>query len=539
MIRTLIKVNIAALFSGVFKRLKSGRKVKPVAGVLIVLLVIYIVGAIFFAVGAIFYGICAPLFDSGIGWFYFTLEGILVFALCFIGGVFMVQTQIFAAHDNELLLSMPIKPSAILTGRLAALMIIEYLFEAVIMIPVFLVLIIRGYISQIPALGIVFFFLAAILLPLIAVAIGCLIGWLIALASSRMRNKNVLTLILSLAFLVAYFWLYSRMMSNINTLITRGVEIAEAVRRAVFPAYYFGASIADGDIVSFLLFALCAVLPFVVMCILLSLSFVKLTSAGRGARKAKYREKALRVSGVRKALLKRELQYLWSMPMYILNTMLGAIVSLALAVVLIIRPGLITGLFDQAAGVLSGLFDPGLTGAVLLSALSMLNFVAAPSISLEGKRLWIGKSLPVQTRDILLSKVGLHLTVCGLPGLAAGIVCIAVLPMSGVIPAALTLIMPAAVTLMFALLGVTLNLAFPRFDWINAIQPIKQGASSMLSMFGGMALLIALALVYIFLLAGVFALDIYLLLCTIIIIVVSAVLYARLISVGSKKYESL
>lgn len=543
MIYTLVKINLKALFAGLArgrKRAKSrrpGRK-RTVTAILIGLLVIYIAGALMFSVGAMFYSFCSPLFEAGVGWFYFALAGMVVFAIGFVGGIFMVQTQIFAARDNELLLSMPIRPSAILAGRLASLIIIEYIFEALILIPVFAVLLITGRFQLLPAPGVVFFFAAALLLPLFALALGCFVGWIVALISSRMRRKNIAVLVFSIAFLAAYFVLYSRMMSNMNALISNGAQIAEAVRKAVFPAYHLGVAIAEGSAVSFLLFAVCAVVPFAIMCIALSLTFVKLTTGGRGVKKVEYHEKALHASGARTALLKREISYYWHSPNFIMNSSLGTIVTLVLAVVLIVRRGPVTGIIDQLNAAAPGI-DTGFAGAIILSALAMMNFVSAPTISLEGKNLWIVKSLPVYARDILLSKVKLHLTVCGIPSLIAGVVCIIALPMSGFAHAALTIVMPASVTVMFALLGVTLNLIFPRFDWINPIQPVKQGASAMLSMFGGMALIAALALVYALLLSSVLALDIFLLLCTIVFIAASAGLYIHLIKAGCRRFEAL
>ena len=537
MVLSLVRINITAMFAGIFKKYRAGKKASKTKIVLIVLLAVYAVGALMFSVGATFYQVCNVFFSAGLGWFYFALAGILVFALCFIGGVFMVQSQLFNARDNELLLSMPIKPSAILAGRLFALLISEYLFEAFIMIPVFVVLMIRGYISQLPAIGIVFFFAAVVLLPLFALAVGCLFGWLIALISSRMRGKNVITLALSLAFLGAYFWGYSKMMGYMTALQEKGAEIAEAVRRAVYPAYHLGVAIAEGKAASFLIFAACAVLPFLVMYALLSASFIKVATSERGARKVEYREKASRAAGARMSLLKRELSNLWATPMYILNTMLGAVALLVLAAVLIVRPELIMSSFEPGTGLLS-FFDVRLAGVIVLAALCAINDVSAPSISIEGKTLWIIKSLPLTARDILMSKVALHLLVCGAPALIAGVVCIAVLPGVTALQAVLMLITPASVTLMFALLGVTLNLAFPRFDWINKIQPIKQGMSCMLTMFGGMALVAALAIVA-FLLRRSIALDVYLLICTAVFIAASAALYVYLIGAGCRKFEEL
>ena len=538
MIWTLIKMNVRAFFVGSLIGYSRRKKIKPITAIMIGLLVIYVLGALMFTFGAMFNGICIPFFETGLGWFYFALAGIIVFVLCFVGSVFMVQTQIFSAKDNELLLSMPIKPSAIVSGRIVALLIVEYLFSGIVLIPAIVVLFISGCISLISIPGMIFFVVLSLLLPLIALVFGCLIGWLVALVSSRMRNKNIPTLILSIALLIAYFVFYSRIMNDLSALLINGTETAQAVRQTIFPAYHYGVAIADGNILSFLIFTACAIIPFILMCILLSVSFFKLATANRGAKKVEYREKALRVSGARIALIKRELMQFWAQPMFILNAALGAIATVVIGVILIVYPSLLTNPLYQIIDLIPNI-DPGIAGAVTLSALALINMVSAPTISLEGKRLWIVKSLPVEARDILLSKVGMHIAVCGIPAFLAGIVCIAVLPMKGVLPIVLTMVTPLTVTVFLALLGIIINLAFPRFDWINPVQPVKQGLSSMLTMLCGMALLGVTALTYVFLSSKMFEFDIYLLICTGALIAISAGMYAYLIGAGSRRFEAL
>ncbi|MCL2124413.1 MAG: hypothetical protein FWH33_00300 [Oscillospiraceae bacterium] len=536
MIGKLIKLNIIALFSGILKT--NRKRTKPVAKALIILLLVYACGVLLVSFGAVFLTMAEPLFSTGIGWFYFALMGIIIFVLCFIGSVFMVQPQIFEARDSELLLSLPLKPSMILAGRIFALLVVDYAFEALIVIPAFAALIISGCISYIPMLGMVFLIAAAVLLPLVALAAGCFFGWLVASIASRLRRKNIVTLVFSIALFAVCGWGYYGVLGNMNSLLTSGAEIAEAVRRAVFPAYHLGVAISGGSIMSFLIFAACAVVPYALMHMLLSASFMKLAMRGRGAKKVKYREKAMHVSGVGAALLGREMRLFMSLPLYIINSGLGAIVTVAIAVVLVVRPQLLTDPIVQLSAFMPS-FETGFIGAIVLSALAVMNSVSSPSISLEGKSLWIVKSLPVRERDVLLSKVMLHVVVCGAPSIVAGVICIFALHLRGVAEIALTLVMPVSVTVLFALLGVTLNLAMPKFDWINPIQPVKQSASTMLVIFGGMALVVVLAAVYGFLLSSALSLGVYLVLCTVVFVAACAGLYAHLISAGCRRFQEL
>jgi ABC-2 type transport system permease protein len=103
----------------------------------------------------------------------------------------------------------------------------------------------------------------------------------------------------------------------------------------------------------------------------------------------------------------------------------------------------------------------------------------------------------------------------------------------------LTLLTPLIFTLLSGFIGITLNLAFPWFDWINPLQPVKQGMSVMLTLFGCMALVIVLALVYAFLLSSAISLEIYMLLCTVVFFAASLGLYAYITGAGSRKFDRL
>lgn len=503
--------------------------------ILIALLALYVTGSLMLMFGVTFYQINKPLFDMNLGWLYFSIMGIAIFVFCFVGSVFTAQAQLFAAKDNELLLSLPVKPSAILTGRLASLLVLEYLFEAFIAVPAFVIWVIN---QQASAIGILFFIISVLVLPLAALAFAALIAWIIALITSRMRNKNVMTLILSLAFFYLYFKFITGITGHMNQLILQnGGKIADAVRQSIFPAYHLGQAIAKGSFLSLLIYLICIIAPFVIMVLILSSNFVKIATTNRGAAKIKYREKALKVSGIRTALTGKELRHFWSNPMYILNAALGGVFMLVGAVVLVINRGFILSFlanFNKTGIYLS----PATLVILALSILSALNFVSAPSISLEGKNLWISKSLPIETIDVLMAKVQMHLVVSGIPAAVSGVVGAIALQVSP-LEFFLILAVPLLLTLMVSLFGVVINLQFPKFDWINELQPIKQGVSVLITMFGTAALIAALAIIYALVLSNVFVAEQYLALCAALFAVLSGVLYYYLRTGGSRRFEAL
>ncbi len=532
--KTLLMINLRALFSGLFMKSRSAKKRSPVITVLIVLLALYVVGTFFFMSGFLFYQLCTPLVTVGLGWLYFSLMGIIVFALCFIGSIFATQSQLFNAKDNDQLLSLPIKPFSILISRISALLLLDYLMEAFIVIPAGIIWAISMPVS---AVGVIFFIISVLVLPLAAMAVASFFAWLIALASSRLRNKNIISMILSIAFMLVYFWAYSNISKYIQTLIQNGEQIAAAIQKAVFPAYHLGLAITEGNVVSMFLFVVCAVAPFVIALLILSANFIKIATANRGAIKIKYTQKTLKVSGVRMAFLIKELRHFLANPMYILNSAIGVVFMLIGAILFLVKRDMVLGYIVEINK--TGLtFSPAIMICVALCAVAAFNLVSAPSISLEGKNLWIAKSLPVKAFDVLLAKAGMHILVCGVPTIVASLI-FALSLQATAEQSLLILLIPFLYTVLTAFWGVTINLQFPKFDWINEIQPIKQGISTLISMAGSFALIAAMIVLYIFVFSSIAAAETYLFVCAALLMILIAIFYAYLKRGGSRRFEAL
>jgi ABC-2 type transport system permease protein len=530
----LIALNIKALFTRMFLRSRNQKKRNPAVTILIILLAIYVFASMMFLFGTIFYQLNRLMFPMDLGWFYFSFMGIGIFAFCFAGSIFAAQAQLFSAKDNELLLSLPIKPRAILAGRLASLLLLEYLFAAVFALPAFVIWLVF---QPVTAAGVLFFIIAVLTLPLASLALASFFAWLIALVTSRLHNKNALTLILSLVFMGLYFYVFSNLNSHINQLIMRGEEIAAAVRQSLFPIYHMGIAIEQGSFLSLLIYLICIIAPFVIMLLVLSANFIRIAAANRGAARIKYTEKALKVSNVRTAFVKKELRHFFGNPMYMLNSALGGVFMVVGAGALVVKRDVALSFIEQLNQTGIALSPVALVCAVL-GMISALNLVSAPSVSLEGKNLWIAKSLPVLPIDVLMAKVQMHLLVCGIPAAVASIIS-AVALQANPLEFFLILAVPLLMTYLMALFGVVINLHFPKFDWINELQPIKQGVSVLLSMFGAFALVAALAVLYVFILSSIVNIELYLTLCAALFAVLSGTLYGYLRIGGSRRFEAL
>ena len=212
---------------------------------------------------------------------------------------------------------------------------------------------------------------------------------------------------------------------------------------------------------------------------------------------------------------------------------MGSVLTVAAAVALIIYR-------DEAALLLSALPEGMGEGAVIL-ALCFLNatdVISAPSISLESKTLWLLKSLPVPAGRILMAKVYLHLVIALPPTLIASACCCAALPFPPA-GAAMVVLIPALTCVFGALLGVEVNLRYPKFDYINETAVIKNSMSVTVTLFGSWALLAAAALLYGLALHRVMGMTAYLYICAALLAALCAALYLSLHRSGARRFAEL
>ena len=545
-LRALLGVRLRALFAGMFtvqsrKKKNAGKKPSVLLIVLLSILLLY-VGAVFAVLfGSLFTVLAISLLSAGQDLsFFFAAAGSLTVLLCVFGSVFATQSELYNAKDNELLLSMPVSPRLILYSRMLMLCIINYGLSLVVIAPALAVYLFSGTASLVGVLAFCLFFL---LLPLVSLALSCLLAFVFALISSRMRHKNIVTLVLSVGFLIVYIGGMSAFSSMMETLDPETLDImpfVNAVSPYLIVFNWLGQAMC-GHILSGVLFLVfCALVCGVVM-LFLSKSYIRIVTTNRGGVRVAYREKSVKQSSPTRALVKKELRRFTSSAAYMMNEGLGLLFApIAAGVLLFKRADLLSAMeLDAELGELAFLFDmfPILIGCALCFLSSMV-IISAPSVSLEGKHVWIAQSMPVSPERPLLAKVYTHILVATpFFALASLLAVIAIRPdfLSGV----MLFLLPFACNVFCAYLGVTFNILFPRLDWINEAAAVKSGAAVVLTMFAMMfvALILAGGMVVLFFLGLPAFLP--MLIFTVILLASAALLRVFLVRGGARRFAEL
>jgi ABC-2 type transport system permease protein len=221
-----------------------------------------------------------------------------------------------------------------------------------------------------------------------------------------------------------------------------------------------------------------------------------------------------------------------------LNCGLGLVMMLAAAVFVLVKAeavrGAIAQIAENAPAVVPALPVFGLGAVVLLAA---LNPISAPSVSLEGRTLWLLQSLPVASADVLTAKLRLHLYLCAGPTLICAAALAFILHVGyavGLYMAVLSLL----TTMLFAMLGLILNLKRPSLNWTNEAVPIKQSMPVFVVIFGGW-LFAALVVGAYFLLRKFCSTETYMIGCIVLFALLCRLLRAWLMRRGAEIFAAL
>ena len=480
MFKTLLKKEFRQNTHFLFLNKKNGKKRSTAGTLLYALLFLYLLvffGGLFYTMGA---ALCPPIVKAGQTWLYFTIMGGMSIFVGLFGSIFTVYSSLYQGKDNELLFSLPIPPHCILLSRLFSSYVFGLVFSAFVFFPA-----LAAYWTTVPVtwMSAICSFLLFFVLGLLTLSLSCILGWIVALVASRVKNKSLMTVVVSLALMGIYFYCINRGQQLLNTLTGHLDTIGEDIRRYLYPFYQMGLAF-EGKVLSMLIFTLMVLALSGLLLWLLSRSLLTLATTHKSPAKKIYREKGHNLQSAPNALLFKEWKLLLNNPTYLLNAGLGSFFSIAAAVVLIVKA-------DVAAGVFSDLCTPGYLAlylALAIAYIGCMNMLTASSVSMEGKQYWIARSLPIPTWNILRAKINLHLVFSLLPMLILWAVSCIVLHIP--LPAALlTMLFDGLFVLFSACLGLKTNLRHPNLNWTNPTAAVKENFSSMLAMLAEMGLL--------------------------------------------------
>ena len=477
MFKTLLKKQFTEIFRAYFfnQKKNTARSKGQTVGlfILFAFLILYVFGTICIPLCLT---LCPALVMTGNGWLYYAIIGLFALVIGAFGSVFNTYQTLYAAKDNDLLLSMPIPVKYIMFTRLLSVYLLGLMYSAVPLIAASVIYFIFAGLSAASLIGALMMIL---LVSLIVFIISCGLGYVVAKISRKIKNKSIVIVLLSLCAIAVYYVLYFKAMNAVSELVENAALYGEQIKNSAYALYLFG-SVGTGDALSIIIFTAAVAAVLALVWYLISKSFIKIATYTAGAPRARSAVKAAGAKSPFAALVSKEFSKFVSSPLYMLNSALGVIMIPAAGVFILLKGGSLVEVMTSTFG--SSDITAVFVCALLLFLFSMTD-TAEASVSLEGKCIWIPQSLPVEPFAVLKAKLAVQLLLAGVPALFTLICAIIALGLS---PLTAVMFALAALSslLLCSLFYLCMGLKFVNLTWTNETYPIKQGMGVLISLFG-------------------------------------------------------
>lgn len=395
---------------------------------------------------------------------------------------------LFAFKDYDMIMALPVSTKTVITAKFLYMYINNLIFSLCVMIPMC-----AGYaIWAKPGIAVyLIWFVITCFAPLIPMAIASALGALIAAIGSKSRFKVFVQVALSMGFITMVFGLqfllngagsdaeFYRRIKNLG-------EILQTQIHRIYPiAKLFDGAVEKGNLLSGLGFVAISLLIYFGFVILVSVKYKAVNTAlMTSASRSNYKVGKMKEQSIMKTIIQKEMRRFTASAVYLMNMGIG----MMLAVI-----GCILCLFVGVDKMLSTLelerMQQGFYYAipfVLATILTMTNTTSV-SWSLEGKNLWIIKSMPIEEGTIFKGKMVFNVLLL-IPACVICNICLIVTFKVDVVTAILYVLVSFATVAFSTTFGMILGKKFPNFEWENEIEVIKRGMAPMISIFGNMIL---------------------------------------------------
>lgn len=447
------------------------------------------------AIAWFFIIIIGLVYDAGLAWLlcYFGLgasvPGLLTMlssAIILFFGIFKSGHRIFGSKGYDLLVSLPVHPRSIVISRFLSLYFAELMLSAGVFLPATVV---YGLYAAPAPLFYGFTFLIMLIVPAIPLILSTVIGTAIAATTARIKRKSLTQTALMILFTIAMLLISfnsGKIAESIDDEQLMGLASAvEGIAAAYPPALWVNQALADLQLLPLLLFSAvsAAVLALGIWASCRAFPRIMRRMSATVA-SHHYKLGLLGQRGLLRALYQREAKRYFASPIYVTNTIIGPAMAVILSVALCVSD------WKSIADVLP--IDVTNLVPVLLSAVLCMMPCAATSISMEGKQIWIVKSLPIPEKTWLDSKLLLNLSLLA-PFYIACVIILAIGLQASFVAILWLLLLPACIMIFSVVLALAANLRFHSFTWEKEEIVVKQSLPAALGGFAPFLLCILLA----------------------------------------------
>ena len=415
-------------------------------------------------------------------------DGVLLLGITFgcliiaISSISKTNSYLFASKDFDMLMSLPIKTKIIFLSKVINLLAVNYVMFMYFYIPSVIAYAIFNTTNFLFWLfAIIGFFI--IPLPIISVFgfISCQIGKI----KISQNAKKVLSIILYLCLTIAIVFLAMQTTNGTDDEKVFFENMYNSLKNGNYLGYLLALGIR-GETTNFVAICSGSLIIFLLFFYYTSKNYLFVNSNQKSnlnkQKKYEYKDSISRgKSSVKLALLRKEIYGYFSAPIYVVNTIIGPILSLVFTYFLISQSKAEYLKIGEKYIEMQMILPPLV---ILLMVFSIsLSSTTSSSISLEGKRLWILKTLPVKEKDVFNAKVLVNLLIT-IPFIIINNIIFLLMKdfYLNVFQIASSFILPTLIVLIISKVGLYINILLPKLEYEQPAQVVKQSLSVLVTM---------------------------------------------------------
>lgn len=426
-----------------------------------------------------------------------------LFTLSF--SLFKSNGELFGFYDYDQVMSLPLTVRTIINSRFLNMYIWNTLIAFIVMFPMGIIYILF---EQPAFISYLMWFISIFLVSLIPTAVAAIFGAVVTAISVKFKYTSAVATFLSIALLIVFMLLSMSVATsdigfgelfdfqtgtiNADAFSTLAPYISDRLNQFYLPTKLFKEAIVDGKILSFLIFAGISIGLYMLLLLLLPIKYKQINTALTShISRGNYKVGVLRQSGMLLALYKKTIMRILKSTVCATNLLVGCVLAILLAVmVLTAGPEKILQSLDLVD------YFPivkNVAGYVIAAMVSMSN-TAAISLALEGKNIWLIKSLPISPKTLYDSYLLSNLTFT----IPTSIVCSILFSIAlntSFIETILIIATPLSFSLFTAVAGIFIGNRMAYYDWQDETQLIKQSMMNLIGMLGGMIIILLFGLI--------------------------------------------
>ena len=408
-------------------------------------------------------------------------------------GVYKSGDLLFKPRDNDMLLAMPIKKSTIVAMRIIKLYVFELLYCLIFLLPAMIAYALNCTVD--PSYYLVAF-TVLLLVPVIPIAVSCVIGLISSAISARFKKRTLLQVIVSFFFL----FVFAVIILAVNTMPDSGGKAMMAVSNKLaeyyYPATAFMRLATNFDIWEFLLFIGVNLVVAVVAVLFISRFYYRIITRLSTIRQNNSANVnfAFTKHSQTSVMVRKEFSRYFNTPVLLMNTAIGLMIfAVAVGALCIKYDDFVASLtssvenFPLTADEIHS-YLPSVT-YVMVAFASLMTFITTTMISLEGKAFNLLKSMPISGKKVIMTKV-LSAMLLIVPVTLLGSLVMCLRFQFGILDMILVLIGVIALPLVTELIGILIDLKYARFNAESDMVVVKQSAGVMVSTFLGLGMLL-------------------------------------------------